>query len=89
MSEIDNTGSLLFAADGSLALREAQKGLQAFRYEDPFGACYRRVLEAERGAITRVTDGDGCPGSRNELRSFDHFHNYASAHYGASVQLLP
>jgi hypothetical protein len=89
VSEIDNTGSLLFAADGSLALRETQKGMQAFRYEDPFGVCYRRVLQAERGAITRVTDGDGCPGSRNELRSFDHFHNYASAHYGASVQLLP
>jgi hypothetical protein len=89
VSEIDNTGALLFAADGSLALRETQTGKQAFQYLDPFGACYRRVVEAVRGAVTRVTDGEGCAGNRNELRSFDHFHNYASAHFGASVQLLP
>lgn len=88
-SRIDNTGVLLFAADGSLAARETQTGLQQFDYADPFGSCYRRVVESVRGAVTRVSDGEGCEGSRNVLRSFDHFHNFASAHYGASVQVLP
>lgn len=88
-SRIDNTGVLLFAADGSLAVREVQTGLQEFTYSDPFGACQSRVIEAARGAVTRVIDGQGCDGGRNFLPSFDHFHNYASAHYGASVQVLP
>lgn len=88
-SRIDNTGVLLFAADGSLAAREVQTGLQEFTYSDPFGACYSRVIEAVRGAVTRLVDGQGCDGNRNFLPSFDHFHNYASAHYGASVQVLP
>ncbi|HSX58599.1 MAG TPA: peptide-N4-asparagine amidase [Tahibacter sp.] len=89
VSEIDNQGSILFAGDGSLALRETQKGWQSFHYVDPFGACYRRAVSAERGAVTSVIDGEGCPDGRNTLRAFDHFHNFASAHYGASVQLLP
>ena len=58
---------LLFAADGSLAARETQTGLQQFDYSDPFGSCYRRVVESVRGAVTRVSDGDGCDGGRNVL----------------------
>lgn len=88
-SRIDNSGVLLFAADGSLALRELQTGSQRFTYADPFGACYSRAIDAVRGAVTRVTDGEGCDGGVNFLPSFDHFHNYASAHYGASVPVLP
>jgi hypothetical protein len=88
-SGVVNGGTLLFAADGSLAARERQSGFQAFVYTDPFGVCYTRLLEAAAGAITSASDDHGCPDGTTAPRWFDLFHNYASAHYGVSVQLLP
>lgn len=88
-NSIDNAGELLFAADGSLAARTSQRGMQDYAYKDPFGACYHRVLRAEAGAISAVANGGGCPGEENRLPWFDAFDNYASSIFGATVQLLP
>jgi hypothetical protein len=84
---IHNGGELRFASDGSLAVRTAQFGEQTYDYRDDFGACYNRHLLAAAGAITRVTDGAGCPGGSNRLYAFDQFANFASSLLGATVRL--
>lgn len=81
-----------FDADGNA---DSLKGnnTQSFTYSDPFGACYSRVITSSRdsltvpGALDSVTDGAGC--GTNLLSFFDAFYNYASAIFGATVQLLP
>ena len=83
-----------FDADGNNTDLQSDAS-QTYTYSGLDGACYSRQITAQRrglttpGALTGITDGQGCPGTGNNLSFFDVFYNYASSVFGATVQLLP
>ena len=91
---VTTSAKRLFDADGNNTdLQSTAK--QTYTYAGLDGACYSRQVTASRsglvnpGAVTGVTDGQGCPASTNALSFFDVFANYASLVFGATVRLLP
>jgi hypothetical protein len=83
-----------FAADGSNTDLQSN-AMQTYTYKGLDGDCYSRQISASRrglanpGALTAITDGQGCPAGANALSFFDVFYNYASSVFGATLQLLP
>ena len=83
-----------FDADGNNTDLQSDAS-QTYTYSGLDGACYSRQITAQRrglttpGALTGITDGQGCPGTGNNLSFFDVFYNYASSVVGATVPLLP
>jgi hypothetical protein len=83
-----------FDADGNTTDLQSDAS-QTYTYSGLDGACYSRQITAQRrglttpGALTGITDGQGCPDTGNNLSFFDVFYNYASSVFGATVQLLP
>ena len=75
--------------NGNISGHHGQATTQSYTYNDPFGACYSRMIAAAGGVLTTLTDGSGCPGGGNRLYWWDGFHNYASSVAGDTVQLLP
>ncbi len=65
-STTDHVGTadtLLFDAAGNLTGDQDRTSSQSYRSLGTSG-CYSRSITAANGALTRVTDGNGCPGHR-------------------------